>query len=125
MILVDTSVWIKHFGIGLPELRQGLLEKRVLMHPMVIGELACGNLPNRTATLRMFEDMDRISEASHEEVLDLIETEVLMGTGIGYIDTHLLCSALKESGTLLWTQDSRLETAAKRLGVAFKHPLTD
>lgn len=118
MILVDTSVWIEHLGKGLPSLRQDLLALKVVMHPMVMGELACGYLPNRQATLQLFKDMDHIAEASHDEVLDLIETETLMGTGIGYVDAHLVCSVLNKPGARLWTQDSRLAKVATRLGVA-------
>ena len=47
MILVDTSVWIDHLRVEEPHLVSLLSENQVLGHPMIIGELACGNLRNR------------------------------------------------------------------------------
>lgn len=47
MILVDTSVWVDHFRTGNRKLADLLDEEQVLMHPFVIGELACGSLRKR------------------------------------------------------------------------------
>ena len=51
MILVDTSVWVDHLRDGAPALAVVLEQGRVLMHPFVLGELACGNLKNRGEVL--------------------------------------------------------------------------
>ena len=47
MILVDTSVWIDDVRRPNRKLRDRVDAGDVLSHDMVIGELACGNLPDR------------------------------------------------------------------------------
>ena len=44
MIVADTSVWIEHLRRHNATFSQALEASEVLMHPFVIGELACGNL---------------------------------------------------------------------------------
>ena len=86
---------------------------------MVIGELACGNLPNRKIVLRELLSLPRIPEPTHESVLSFIEFEALMGRGVGFIDFHLLFSVLRQSDISLWTRDNRLNRIAGNLGIAF------
>ena len=117
MILVDTSVWIAHLRAGNPQLTALLRREQVLMHPAVFGELACGGLRNRALVLALLRELPRSVEAEHEEVLALLEREKLSGTGIGWIDAHLLASA-RLSGANLWTLDHRLAAAAERLHLA-------
>ena len=120
MILVDTSVWIDHLRSPETKLTDLLHAGDVLMHPMVIGELACGNLHNRSQRLKDWAALPRIPELPHEEVTSLIETNGLIARGIGFIDAHLLCATLRHSGTSLWTRDSRLKLASESCGVAFQ-----
>jgi len=120
VILIDTSVWIDHLRSPSHEVNRLIENDRVLMHPMVIGELACGNMADRTRTLTKLKGFPDIHESSHGEVLALIESQTLMGTGVGYIDAHLICSALNEPGTAIWTQDSSLKKVASRLGLAYE-----
>ncbi len=54
---------------------------------------------------------------SHEEVVMLVRDRKLHGRGIGWIDVHLLASALV-AGALFWTADEALVGEAKSLGVA-------
>lgn len=54
MILVDTSIWVDHLRSGMPQLTAALQENAVLIHPWVIGELACGNLRDRSRVLALF-----------------------------------------------------------------------
>ncbi len=117
MILVDTSVWVEHLRRGLPRLATLLQDGKVLIHPWVIGELACGNLRNRGDVLELLQGLPAAVVASDSEVLLLIEREQLMGLGIGYVDAHLLASA-KLSHTKLWTQDRRLAALAQERGLA-------
>lgn len=117
MILVDTSVWVEHLRRGLPRLARLLQEGKVLIHPWVIGELACGNLRNRAGVLELLQGLPAADVASDSEVLLLIEREQLMGRGIGYVDAHLLASA-KLSQCQLWTQDKCLAALAQEGGLA-------
>ncbi len=89
MILVDTSVWIDHLRKGDAELTNHLNSDQVLMHPFVLGELACGNLHNRQEILTLLKNLLRSTVASNDEVLFFIQNHTLMGRGIGYIDAHL------------------------------------
>ena len=119
MILVDTSVWVDHLRQGENTLRQLLTQGLVCSHPMVIGELACGNLQNRAKLLSLWQNLPSSVEASHEEVLTFLESQRLMGTGIGFIDMHLLASCLLSGNTRLWTRDKRLAGIARSLDIAF------
>jgi predicted nucleic acid-binding protein len=116
MILVDTSVWIDHLRHGNPKLKGLLLESRVLTHPFILGELACGSLQNRQGVMSLLRTLPECICAEHDEVLALIENEQLHGRGIGWIDAHLLASArLSRSG--LWILDRRLARIASALGI--------
>ena len=117
MILVDTSVWVDHLRSGVPLLANLLQEGEVLIHPWVIGEIACGNLRNRQQVLDLLLGLTTALVASDSEVLLLIERGNLMGRGIGYVDAHLLAAA-KLSRCGLWTQDRRLAVLAQEQGLA-------
>ena len=119
MILADTSVWIDHFHSEISRLVALLDDEQVLMHPMVIGELACGNLPNRTSTLTRLKRLPLSPVASDDTVLSLIERHQLMGRGIGYIDAHLLASVSLAGSDLLWSYDRRLMDAATDMDLAW------
>ena len=112
MILVDTSVWVEHFRSGSIGLDAVLHNGHVACHPFIIGELACGNLRNRTPILSLLQDLPTCIRALDEEVMPFIEEHRLMSKGLSYIDIHLLMSA-RLTGLSLWTLDKRLhETAA-------------
>lgn len=120
MILADTSVWIDHLRAGDPFLVELLNDCRVLIHPFVVGELACGDLKNRAAILALLREMPAAPLADDEEVLFFIERHGLMGRGIGYVDAHLL-AAVSLAGTVrLWTRDMRLAAVAESLNLAFR-----
>ena len=121
MILVDTSVWVDHFRGANPALSEVLGGALVLTHPFVIGELACGSLSNRTRILADLNALPLAVSATHEEVLRLIEQRELWGRGIGWIDGHLLASALL-SNCELWTLDRQLHQAADGAGVKLISP---
>ena len=117
MILVDTSVWIDHLRTGDDKLAQQLNSSKVLMHPFVLGELACGNLNKRNEILTLFKDLPRSSVATDNEVLFFIEQHKLMGRGIGYIDTHLLAAVALNGSARLWTRDRRLREVCASLSL--------
>jgi len=120
MILVDTSVWIDHLQRGDAELIALLNEGPVLIHPFVIGELALGNLQNRDIVISTLQSLPQINVASDDEVMHFIQHNVLYGTGIGYIDAHLLAAVRLTPGTLLWTRDERLLAEGVRQGLCIK-----
>ncbi len=114
MVLVDTSVWIQHLRKGEPQLAELLEKATVLIHPFVLGELACGRLKNRGQFLSDLETLPEATVATQEETLELIHNRKLWGRGIGWIDAHLLASALL-SNCRLWTLDQNLKTIADDL----------
>ncbi|UCC41273.1 MAG: type II toxin-antitoxin system VapC family toxin [Candidatus Aminicenantes bacterium] len=118
MILADTSIWVSHFRYGNPRLEELLLEGEVICHPFIIGELACGNLKNRQEILSLLKALPTAKTADHKEILYFIEKHRLMGIGLGYVDAHLLASALL-STIPLWTKDENLKRAALKLKVSY------
>lgn len=118
MILVDTSVWVDHLRRGDARLRALLENARVLAHPFVIGEIACGTLSDRKVVLELLRDLPSASVAEAEEVIDFIERHRLHGKGLGYVDVHLLAAVALMSDATLWTRDKRLHEIAVRLRCA-------
>jgi predicted nucleic acid-binding protein len=116
LILVDTSVWVDHFRRGDAGLAELLGHGKVLIHPFVIGEMACGNLPTRRATLDLLQHLPCAVVADTDEVLGFIERRSLHGKGIGYVDVHLLASTALTADARLWTRDTRLRATAEALG---------
>jgi predicted nucleic acid-binding protein len=114
MVLVDTSVWVFHLRNGSPELADLLNDGKVLCHPFILGELACGNLKDRPIILSYLELLPTSIVAEHQEVLSFIENNRLMGKGLGYVDVHLLASAVL-TGVLIWTLDKKLSQTADNL----------
>lgn len=118
MVLVDTSIWVSHLTKGNARLKTLLEKAEVVCHPFIIGELACGNIKNRTEILSLLQALPMAGVAKHEEALRFIESHHLMGSGLGLIDVHLLASALL-TRVLLWTADKRLRAASAELNIAY------
>jgi hypothetical protein len=116
MILVDTSVWIDHFRNGHAVLEKLLISNEVMIHPFIIGELACGSIKNRNEILGLLNELPSAVVADHQEVLKLIEDRKLYGKGIGLIDAHLIASALISKVRLL-TMDKPLEKVVAFLNI--------
>lgn len=122
-VLVDTSVWVDHFRRPNAVLAELMVLDQVLMHPLVVGELACGKPPE--PRLRTLGDMALLlpaDQAAPAEVRDFIEREALFGLGCGLIDLTLLASTLMTASAQLWTMDKRLASLATRFGVCFAPP---
>jgi predicted nucleic acid-binding protein len=116
MVLVDTSVWVGHLRSGNIGLEALLNDGDVVCHPFIIGELACGNLRNRAEIISLLQELPMALQADDEEALHFIEDRKLMGKGIGYVDIHLLMSAILTKASL-WTLDKRLHEVAGKLGL--------
>jgi predicted nucleic acid-binding protein len=117
MILADTSVWIDYFRDDLPELGERLRRHQVVMHPFVVGELACGNFSNREATLELLQQLRSVTVAEHDEVMTFIRAQKLYGRGVGYVDVHLLAGAAIDQ-CQFWTLDKRLNAVAASIAIA-------
>jgi predicted nucleic acid-binding protein len=116
MVLVDSSVWIDHLRSGHTKLTQLLHDGEAMIHPFIIGELACGNLKNRKEIISLLHALPHLKKAEDDEVLFFIEKHKLHGLGIGLIDLHLLASC-KLSKVKLLTRDKRLKKAAEKLNL--------
>jgi predicted nucleic acid-binding protein len=118
MILVDTSVWIDHFRKENAEMRRHLEHKNIVIHPLIVAELALGSLRERARTLVWLDRLPAVPVAQIGEVRQMIEMCSLHGRGIGLVDAHLIASCLIDGSTKLWTGDKWLSAAAEALGVA-------
>ncbi len=118
-VLVDTSVWIAHFRKGEPRLVQLLEGEAILCHPFIVGELACGNLKNRSEILSLLQALPQAPQAETDEVLRLIDQNKLTGKGLGWVDVHLLASA-RLAQTPVWTLDKALRKACFEMKILFE-----
>ena len=118
MILVDTSVWVDHLRLASTILTELLDDGQVLGHPLVLGELALGNVRQRDALLSDLRELPQAVVAEDHEIIRLIDREALFGRGISYVDAHLLAAARLTAGSKLWTRDRRLQAVAVQLGLA-------
>jgi len=120
-VIVDTSVWVDHFRQTNRALVDLMLQDSVLVHPMVIVEIACGTPPSpRSQSLEILALLQPCKQATLSEVLALVEREKLYGLGCGLVDMCLLASTLITPAAALWTMDKRLAGLAQRFGVAHK-----
>jgi predicted nucleic acid-binding protein len=118
-VLVDTSVWIDHLHQADPELIGLLQGTQVVMHPGILGELACGSVPNRQNLLALWLALPRVADVTFEEAMALVENKKLWGRGLGWTDVHLLAATLV-SRTMLWTRDRLLQQVADELLIRLK-----
>lgn len=119
-VLADTSVWVRHFRRADSVLQSLVSTDRVLTHPLIVLEVACGTPPApRERTLSDLMSLQQAVVATSDETLALIERERLFDSGCGAVDMLLLASTLLTPTALLWTDDRNLHALALRLGVAF------
>jgi predicted nucleic acid-binding protein len=120
LVLADTSIWVDHLRNEDVWFGDLLEHGAVAIHPFVIGELALGNVPNFDNFIHDLRDLPQVSVVDIDAVLQLIKRDKLSGSGIGYVDAHLLASVAQMPATKLLTSDKRLHAAATRLAVAFE-----
>jgi len=121
MILVDTSVWIRFLSNKAPyalQLDELLGKDEVVGHEFVYGELLIGDRGERSRFLATYQEIRRASFVSNSEVAAFVRDRGLQGSGIGWIDAHLIASALV-GRFQLWTADKRLSGVARELGVGY------
>ncbi|MEO7142524.1 MAG: PIN domain-containing protein [Bryobacteraceae bacterium] len=121
MVLVDTSVWIRSLANRTPyrsELDKLLDLDEVVGHELVYGELLIGDRGGRRKLLAAYERMHQASSVPHREAVAFVLHRDLHGRGVGWIDIHLLASAIV--GRLqLWTADTHFAGVAQEMGVAY------
>ena len=120
-VLVDTSVWRRYFAGKTTRRETGALQVlldedgALAVHEAVLGELVLGGLAAREEEL--LRRLPIAPELESAEVLAFVKHRNLARRGVGWVDAHLLASALVLPG-LLWTADRRLKEAAAELGIA-------
>ena len=119
MVLVDTSVWVDFLGKGHAVLQQLLEDGEVFVHPFVVGELALGRRSRRSDLISRLNRLPQARVATHQEILVFIDHHGLAGSGLGYVDAHLLASTLLTAPVRLLTRDRKLVAEARRLAVAY------
>jgi len=118
-VLLDISVWIRHFRESSDEVVRLLNDELVVTHEYVVAELACGSLKSREDTIDYLSALVTLPTVSITETMTLIETRALFSRGIGLVDVQLLASTLISPDTKLWTWDNRLHDVAAELGIAY------
>jgi predicted nucleic acid-binding protein len=122
MVLVDTSVWIRFLAGKEPyatTLADLLGRDEVAGHEMIFGELLIGDRGGRLKLLQSYPQMHQAPTVRHDEVVDFVRARKLFGLGVGWIDVHILASAVV-SRMQIWTADPRFAGAAEDLQVAFE-----
>jgi predicted nucleic acid-binding protein len=117
-ILADTSIWIDHFRQSDPALSSLLSERAVLLHPFVLGEIALGRISGLSDVMATLRLLPQALVAGADAVIGSIEKDRLGGSGIGYVDAHLVTSTRMTPEARLWTRDKRLRAVAERLAIA-------
>ena len=92
---------------------------RVLLHPFIVGELAMGNLGSWSDTVSNLRALPTLDAANEDAFFVFVAEHRLMGSGIGFVDAHLLLSTSQRPGTALWCRDKRLNKYAEQLGLAY------
>ena len=118
LVLVDTSLWVRHLREGDADLEVLLNNAAVVCHPFILGELACGSLRNRDEILSLLRALPMIPVIPVHEILYFIDRNDLSRKGLGLVDVQLLASAVL-SDVQLWTSDKHLKTEAARLGITW------
>jgi predicted nucleic acid-binding protein len=122
MVLVDTSVWIHSLANRAPfvnQLDRLLSLDEVVGHELVYGELLIGDRGGRKKLLAAYEQMFQAATVPHQDVVAFVRGRSLFGRGVGWIDVHLIASAIV-GGLKLWTADPRLSAIAGELGVNYR-----
>lgn len=123
VILVDSSIWADFFRGREPRLEPLFAGGMIVHHPFVTGEIAMGSFPSAAArdkTIRTLSSFPAVPVCGEAEFYAFVAGHALGGSGIGFIDAHLLASAGSQSGVRLWTRDKRLAVQAERLSLAWE-----
>lgn len=123
MILVDTSVWVDHIRAPSESLISLLREGRCAMHPFVLGEIALGNLPDWSRSVARLQALPTVKPVNDATLMTFVAEARLAGSGLGFVDVHLLAACLRRREFNLWTRDKRLAAMADTLQVGWEQAL--
>jgi len=118
LIAIESSKRLAKLG-GTENSLRPIPRRKVMCHPFIIGELACGNLKNRDEIISLLHSLPMALTVEFDEFLLFIDQHNLMGRGVAFVDVHLLASA-QLTGVSLWTADKRLKSAADQLELTFR-----
>jgi predicted nucleic acid-binding protein len=118
-VLVDTSVWLRALAGKQPyasHLDALLRWRHVLGHPFVYGELLMGDNGGRAELLERYELLRTAVVMPHREVVAFVRSQSLQARKLGWVDVHLIASAINAEA-LLWSADGSISLAAQDLGI--------
>lgn len=119
MIVADTSIWIDHLRSANHVLTNLIAQERLFVHPFVIAELALGHVPRRGSFFDFLAGLQLVDKVGDDQQLSFVEEQALFGTGLGFVDSHLLASVARHPEARLWSRDKRLHAHAERLELAY------
>jgi predicted nucleic acid-binding protein len=91
------------------------------LHPsFVLGELAMGNLRDWHRAVQSPERTASIGGREGAGFPGTGAADGLAGSGIGFVDAHLLAAVAISPGAKLWTRDKRLAALAERLDLRWE-----
>lgn len=119
MVIADTNIWCDFFRHGDRTLASLIENDFLAIHPLIIGELSVGMLPNRKQTIKDLQNLPTIRTISDTEALTMIEERQLFGQGVQWNDILILGAVLTTPGALLWTRDRRLAAIATDYQISY------
>ncbi len=117
-VIVDTSVWVQHFRVGVPELVALTVAGDVVSHSVVVGELAVGGLRNRPKAMAELRALILVPESSSDDALDFLEQHRLYNIGLSWGDVQILAAAVLNA-IPIWSLDARLAQQAAAFNLAW------
>lgn len=118
LITVDTSIWVDHFRMPNARLGSLISQRQIVQHPYVTGEIIVGNVSSRENTIWALRALPRLDPVAEDQFHAFLESMQVFGTGIGFVDVHLLAASTQQRA-YLWTKDKWLDAQAQRLGFAY------
>ncbi len=115
MILIDTSIWVDHFRKSEPRVAALLAAGQVAIHPFVIGEFIMGNVPSVDRIISFMTCLPLIETVTATDFYAFATTNKIGGTGLGFVDAHLIAALTGRNEASIWTRDKRLAAEALRL----------
>jgi predicted nucleic acid-binding protein len=117
VILVDTSVWIRHLRVRDARLATMLAEQRVVTCDVVRGELALGS----GLTQELHRALARLPHVVTPAARDLVQfidrhKRPFRTLGVGWADVAIIVSAAG-AGARLYSHDGGQRSAWRRLGL--------